>query len=203
MTDASKPRIRRSPEDARRVFLTCAEAVLVSDGLSAVQMRAVARRAGVTDAALAHHFGNRDGLLSALMDHVVAKVRDAVTTIVDAWDGASSDIRTLIVELDRLYAQGYAELAQALTQSGWRDQGPPILKPVVDALIRQNQNPDTQDNDIRRVLASLHMDLALSPLYGDAFRRSVGLRSNRNRSEHLAWWATSIEQMLQAPTPRN
>lgn len=203
MSDSEKTRTRRSPEDAKRLFLAGAETLLVRGGLSAVQMRAVARHAAVTDAAIAHHFGNRDGLLNALMDHVVAKVRHEISTLVTTWNGATAEIGVLIQELDHLYAQGYSELAHALTQSGWRDHGPPILKPVVDALIGHNENPNTSDDQIRRVLASMHMDLALSPLYGDAFRRSVGLRSDQNPAAHLAWWVTIIKQMIQAPTARD
>ena len=196
MPQSLKPRVRRTPDDAKQTFLACAETLLVEAGLTAVQMRAVARLAHVTDAAIAHHFGNRDGLLKALMDHVVAKVRRAIRTITDRWTGAPDSFRRLIGDLDALYAQGYAELAQALTHSGWRDTGPPLLKPVVDILIKQNAHPDTAANDIRRVMAALHMDLALYPLYGAAFRRSVGLRSKRERAKQLDWWAASIEQML-------
>lgn len=198
MSKPSKVRVRRSPEEAKQLFLSCAESLLVDVGLSGVQMRAVARRAGVTDAAIAHHFGNRDGLLSELMDHVVARVRQAIYSLVTTWADSATEIGALIEDLDRLYREGYAELAHAVSQSGWRDQGPPILKPVVNALIRQNRNPTTNDDNIRYVMASLHQELALSPLYGDAFRRSVGLRSAKKRAEHLAWWAETIEQLIAA-----
>ncbi|MEM9572842.1 MAG: helix-turn-helix domain-containing protein [Pseudomonadota bacterium] len=195
----SKTRIRRSPEDAKQLFLNCAQSLLVEEGLRGVQMRAVARRAGVTDAAIAHHFGNREGLLSALMEHVVSQVRDAIRSLVAKWTDRNADIGALIEDLDGLYRHGYAELAHAASQSGWRDKGAPILKPVIDVLIRQNQNPTTTDDTIRHVMASVHQDLALSPLYGEAFRRSVGLRSANKRTEHLAWWAETIERLIAVP----
>ncbi|MEO1324558.1 MAG: helix-turn-helix domain-containing protein [Pseudomonadota bacterium] len=199
MAKTVRKRIRRSPEAARRLFLEHAESVLVKEGLSGVQMRAVARLAGVTDAAIAHHFKNREGLIIALMEHVVVRVRNAVSSIVQTWSNQASEIWPLVEELDRLYSQGFAELAQASSRSGWRDQGSPILKPVVDALMKRNENPSTTKQTIQRVLASLHLDLALSPLYGAAFRRSVGLKSNLDRVEHLKWWANSLEQLLKAP----
>lgn len=103
------------------------------------------------------------------------------------------------VHFERNSGSGRPEqLAHAVTHSGWRDHGPPLLKPVIDALIRQNTNAETSAGDLRRVVAALHMDLALSPLYGDAFRRSVGLRSDRGRAKHLDWWAARIEEMLRA-----
>ncbi len=197
MAQLNKTRIRRSPEQAKELFLNCAERLLVEEGLSGVQMRAVARRAGVTDAAVSHHFGNRAGLLNELMEHVVSQVRLAISSLVIEWKNTKADIGALVVALDRLYRQGYAELAHAASQSGWRDDGAPILKPVIDALIGQSKNANTSDDTIRYVIASLHQELALSPLYGDAFRRSVGLRSGKKRSEHLAWWVYTIEQLLE------
>ncbi|MEO0591799.1 MAG: helix-turn-helix domain-containing protein, partial [Pseudomonadota bacterium] len=82
MSKPNKVRVRRPPEEAKQLFLNCAESLLVDEGLTGVQMRAVARRAGVTDAAIAHHFGNRDGLLSELIDHVVSRVRQAINALV-------------------------------------------------------------------------------------------------------------------------
>lgn len=188
-------RIRRSPDAAKALFLEQAEALLVAEGLTAVQMRAVARRAAVTDAAVAHHFGNREGLLLALMDHVLAKVRAGIGEIAASWDGAPGGFKDLVYALDELYRRGYAELAHATALAGWRDHGKPILAPVVKQLIAHNKNPATRDQDIRRVLAALHMDLALTPLFGEAFQRSVGLK-NGARQPQLDWWAKQIEDLI-------
>ena len=52
--------------DLREALLTEAEAVLGERGLAGFSLRAVARRAGVSHAAPAHHFGDARGLLTAL-----------------------------------------------------------------------------------------------------------------------------------------
>lgn len=195
MPKSAAVRIRRAPAVARALFLEQAEALLVADGVSAVQMRAVARRAEVTDAAVAHHFGNRDGLLAALMDHVLGKVRVAISEVAAAWSSESGGFKDLVYALDELYRRGYAELAHAVSLAGWRDQGKPILTPVVRELIARNVNPATSEQDIRRVLAALHMDLALSPLFGEAFERSVGLRDGA-RSAQLDWWAAQVNALI-------
>ena len=196
MKSPKASRTRRSPNEAKELFLACAETLLAEGGIAAVQMRAVARRCGVTDAAIAYHFRDRQGLINALMKHVLNKVRKAVYAIVESWVRTDSNISTLIEQLDRLYSQGYAELAIAASNLGWRDDGTPILKPVADVLINKNKNPTTTDNDIRRILACVHMDLAMSPLYGAAFRRSVGLGATSHRKQQLAWWSETIEQLL-------
>jgi len=52
--------------DLRRALIAAARAILEEDGLPALSLRAVARRAGVSQAAPYHHFPDKDALLAAL-----------------------------------------------------------------------------------------------------------------------------------------
>jgi AcrR family transcriptional regulator len=52
--------------DLRQALLTAAEAELAERGMEAFSLRSVAKRAGVSHAAPAHHFGDVQGLLTAL-----------------------------------------------------------------------------------------------------------------------------------------
>ena len=52
--------------DLRAVLLHAAEAELAERGIEAFSLRSVAKRAGVSHAAPAHHFGDTGGLLTAL-----------------------------------------------------------------------------------------------------------------------------------------
>lgn len=52
--------------DLRRAILTAALDVIAADGPSALSLRDLARRAGVSHAAPAHHFKDRTGLLTAI-----------------------------------------------------------------------------------------------------------------------------------------
>ncbi|MDI9836179.1 TetR/AcrR family transcriptional regulator [Streptomyces sp. KAU_LT] len=52
--------------DLRRAVLTAALDVVATDGPSALSLRDLARRAGVSHAAPAHHFKDRTGLLTAI-----------------------------------------------------------------------------------------------------------------------------------------
>ena len=54
--------------DLREALLTAAEAELDKRGVSGFSLRATAKRAGVSHAAPAHHFGNTHGLLRALSE---------------------------------------------------------------------------------------------------------------------------------------
>ena len=195
LPEMKSPRTRRSPEEARQLVLETAEKLMTEGGLPAVQMRAVAREAGITDAGVAHHFGNRDGLLVALMGHGSAKVRTAVSEAVSDWLRTGPDIRSFVTMLREMYANGYAALALQVHGSGWEDRGPVLLKPAVDALYAQRRNPDVTKDDIRVALASLHLWLALDPLFGDAFRRSAGLAASAS-SRQVDWWIQTLESRL-------
>jgi AcrR family transcriptional regulator len=52
--------------DLRRALLQAAAAEIHEVGPSAISLRSIARRAGVSHAAPAHHFGDRAGLLAAV-----------------------------------------------------------------------------------------------------------------------------------------
>jgi AcrR family transcriptional regulator len=52
--------------DLRHALLAAAEAELAERGMEAFSLRSVAKRAGVSHAAPAHHFGDVQGLLTAL-----------------------------------------------------------------------------------------------------------------------------------------
>ncbi len=66
--DSTKPASRRPYHhgDLRRAVLTAALDVIAADGPSSLSLRDLARRAGVSHAAPAHHFGDRTGLLTAI-----------------------------------------------------------------------------------------------------------------------------------------
>lgn len=63
--DATPPRPYHHG-DLRSALLSAAEAELAERGMEAFSLRSVAKRAGVSHAAPAHHFGDAQGLLTAL-----------------------------------------------------------------------------------------------------------------------------------------
>ncbi len=200
MQDRQNQRVRRSPEEARALIIASAETILLREGVQAVQVRAVAREAGMTDAGITHHFGNREGLLTALLDNGARKTREAISETVQSWVEEEPDIARLVETLHDLYCGGYAALALQLYNSGWQDTGQPLLEPVVAPLMARNQNLQTSEEDLRGALASLHQWLALEPLFGSPFRRSAGLKQNSKVKLQLAWWINSIEAMLRPKT---
>lgn len=196
MRNPDSKRTRRSSDQAKVHILGHAQKLLVERGASAVSVRSVARAAGMTDAGVAHHFGSLEGLLEALMNDGALKVRKAIDEAIADWLGSEQDIGRLLETISQLYRNGYAELALQLQEVGWEYRGPVILEPIVKPLMRMNRNPRTSELDIRAALASLHLWLALEPIYGDAFARSAGLRASSGQMSQISWWTAALSNML-------
>src|SRR6476620_7773853 len=76
LTLMSIKRTRLSPEESRSVALEAARELLLTDGPSAVTLKAVSAKIGRTHANLLHHFGSAAELQGAL----ARSIADSVTT---------------------------------------------------------------------------------------------------------------------------
>jgi AcrR family transcriptional regulator len=65
-------RRHKQPELVRKELLVVTLQILVDEGLDAVTLDAVSKRAGVTKGGLQHHFRNKQALLDALCDQLFA-----------------------------------------------------------------------------------------------------------------------------------
>jgi AcrR family transcriptional regulator len=70
MSATDQPRRRgRPPSDSRQAILDAALALVHEAGIAKLTSREIAARAGVSDASIYYHFGDRDGLLKAVYAH--------------------------------------------------------------------------------------------------------------------------------------
>ncbi|MYV98317.1 TetR/AcrR family transcriptional regulator [Streptomyces sp. SID3343] len=67
--------------DLRRAVLSVALDVVTQEGVNAISLRDLARRAGVSHAAPAHHFGDKTGLLTAIAAEGYGLLADALAEI--------------------------------------------------------------------------------------------------------------------------
>jgi AcrR family transcriptional regulator len=88
----------------RRALLDTALETIATDGVSAVNLRDLARRTGVSHAAPAHHFGDRTGLLTALAT--------------EGYDGLASATAATWAETSSFLEVGVAYVRYAVTHPG-------------------------------------------------------------------------------------
>lgn len=92
--------------DLRAALLAAGEAELAEKGVEGFSLRSVAKRAGVSHAAPAHHFGDTNGLLTALAAEGFTRFQDTL----DARQVGASDAR------DRAVRAGLGYLEFAMTR---------------------------------------------------------------------------------------
>ncbi|MBZ5736168.1 TetR/AcrR family transcriptional regulator [Nocardioides sp. TRM66260-LWL] len=86
MSDTGRTDRRRT--DGRAVVLRAARSCMAERGYHGTSIRDIAARAGMTSAALYHHFASKQAVLAALMDGALAQ---ASTMVDEALAGAASD----------------------------------------------------------------------------------------------------------------
>jgi AcrR family transcriptional regulator len=104
-TPAAASRRETEIPDLRHRILEAADGLLRSEGLGALSMREVARRAGVTHQAPYHHFADREAILAELVASGFTMLADRLAR---ANDGAARhDARRVLLEAGRAYV-GFA-----------------------------------------------------------------------------------------------
>ena len=68
------PNRKKQPEEVRRKLLDSAASLAVEQGLASVSIQAVADAAGVTKGGLFHHFPNRQALIDAVSQDLLAQL---------------------------------------------------------------------------------------------------------------------------------
>ncbi len=128
-----KANMRRSPKadqreapyhhgDLRGALIKAAQRTLEEEGLAALSLRAVARRAGVSSAAPYHHFPDKQALLDAVAERGFDSLTAAMTTRMDRVTGSTA----------RLEASGIGYVAFAVAN--------PALFGLMFSAIGQNRS---------------------------------------------------------------
>jgi AcrR family transcriptional regulator len=198
-------RVRHEADESKRLILEAAEKRLRDGGPAAVRVQLVARDVGLTDAAVHHHFGSREGLLMALLRHARRGLVGQIETAVRSWrEGGTRDLASLTDLISDCYERrGYARLAMWLVLSEATGRGSGMLSGLVDALqhdreieARKSGAAPPMPVDTQFIAALFHMVQAAEPLIGDAIRRSVGLPSDEATRDRFHDWLLAVFESL-------
>jgi TetR/AcrR family transcriptional regulator, repressor for neighboring sulfatase len=178
---------RREAEASRTEILKTAERHLAAGGPSAVKVQTVAAELGLTDAAIHYHFGNRQGLMRALLRHAGRNIKDSLADVTEA-----ADITGVADRLDDAYRRkGYARLALWLALEGVTPEGEGMYRPLVDNVHRARRGK-AQLEDTQIAVALLNIVLIGEALAGEAIMAGVGLPKNEKARERLRSLAAGL-----------
>ena len=134
MTTSTSPskRIRRTPEDARRLILDAAEAGMAANGPAGIRLQDVAAAAGVSHPTILHHFGNREGLIHALNRRTV---EDLKAVLFKAMQGTNAAGQDAVSQTFAAYRNGLAQRILWLLQA---PAGPgPSSLPLFEEIVQE------------------------------------------------------------------
>jgi TetR/AcrR family transcriptional regulator, repressor for neighboring sulfatase len=199
----SGKRLRRTPEEARRLILDAAQAAIARTGPEGLRLQDIAVAAGVSHPLILHHFGSRAGLVRELTREASAELKDKLI--------AAMAVDTPVEQqLERVYEAFRAGLGQRLA---WLATVDPDHENSPSSMI---QREIAERLHARRVAAAgqgaavpLEESLYLVHLiataalgeavYGPQLRKSAGLPDTPETDRNFLAWLTAL---IQRPPPR-
>ena len=190
-------RLRRTPEEARRLILETAQSLLASTGPEGLRLQDIAAGAGISHSLILHHFGSREGLVRALTRQAVAELRDKL--VVAMASGESS----VELQLDRVFDAFRDGLAQRLAWLATIDRGggaegtQMILRDIADRLHARRSAAAQPGAVIPRDDTDSLIHLVATAAFGDALfgaqlHRSAGLPATTETDRGFRRWLAAL-----------
>lgn len=163
----SAPRSRAGRESSIEALLAAARELFAQHGPSAVSLRDVARRAGVSHGLIHHYIGSRDDLLRMVFDRSTVRARSSI-------EGASSPADG-IERLRTMAGTGNDEYTRLLAWSVLEGRDPVDFhgrSPALDAIIATD--PDSS-RELRLAVAAAMVQTLGARLFGPYALTAAGL----------------------------
>lgn len=133
----SETRRARQREDARRAILDATEELLLEAGGEAFGVRALAARCGYTAPTIYHYFGDKDGVIDALLEERFARLLAEVRTVPQG-DDPLENLRGMLRAYLR-FAADHPTFYRVILAN--RRSGPDRLPPGVEAAVAEMMRP--------------------------------------------------------------
>ena len=190
-------RKRLSPEESRSAALVAAREILLSEGPSAVTLKAVAAKIGRTHANLLHHFGSAAGLQGELAKSIADSVNGSIAEAVKRARAGESDARVIVDQcFDAFSKEGAGALAAWMIITGNRD----ALNPILDSIrgLVAQLAIGHEEHHVAESTLSLVLNALGDSLLGPPIAEALGLP--RDAARELS--AERLRQRLEIDHPR-
>lgn len=157
-----------SAPDGRERILQAAIRSFADTGYAATSTAAVAKVAGVTQPLVHHHFGSKEGLWKAVVDHLFVKAAD----ILSPQEAELAPVERLLRAVGRFVSHNAnsPDLARILAREGASNS--PQLQYIIDTYLRDLYQQALQD--IRSAQAAGAIDAQLDPAFLFFFMLGAG-----------------------------
>ena len=191
-------RLRRTPEEARRLILDTARELIARSGPEGLRLQEIAACAGISHPLILHHFGSREGLVRALVQEAVAELRDK---LIAAMGSPESSLGQQLDQVFEAYRDGLAQrLAWLATIDPTGETVSPatIMRDIADGLHmrrlagapRGATPPDRTDSEM---LVHLIAVAAFGEvIVGRRLWRSAGFQPTRETEDRFRAWLAAL-----------
>ncbi len=183
----------RSPEEAKKVILDAAEALMVDVGPAGLRISAVAKKAGMAHPNIIHHFGSREGLLAALADRVGERATQRITQAIDDALNAPAEerINALTKVLETSYQGDEGRAAVWLHLSGAESSLRSNMEHIVSLShkFRESIDPNASIDNTNRLVLLVTMALVGEVVSGAGVKEALGFSADDNRAHFKQWLA--------------
>jgi AcrR family transcriptional regulator len=186
----------RSPEEARAAILDAAEKVIVEVGTAGLRISAVAKGANMAHPNVLHHFGSRDGLISAVAERVGNRATERITSaIARALTMIGGDQKKLIEALthvlDTAYQGDEGRIAVWLHLSGAESSLKDNMQQIVELShkLRKSLHPDVKLQNTNRLVMLVTLALVGEVVSGAAIKSAMGFGRDSDRARFSQWLA--------------
>jgi TetR/AcrR family transcriptional regulator, repressor for neighboring sulfatase len=197
-------RVRRTPDEARRLILEAAQALIARTGPEGLRLQEVAACAGVSHPLILHHFGSRAGLVRALTREATDELKEKLVAAMTGPDYAIEE------QLGRVFdafrgglGQRLAWLATVAPPDGGGDTSM-VQREIADHLHARRLALAPPGSDVARedteFLVYLIAVAALGDaIYGVQFRRSAGVAEGPETDCRFRAWLAALIRAKSAP----
>ena len=194
-------RRRLRPEESRSVALEAARELLLTEGPSAVTLKAVAGKIGRTHANLLHHFGSASGLQAELARSIADSVVSSIADAVEKARAGETDARVVVDQtFDAFGREGAGALAAWMILTGNRDALNPILDSIRGLVAQLSVGHEEQQ--VAETTLSLCLTALGDALLGPPFAEALGVEQDAARNIAADRLRARFEQYRQ-PTIAN
>lgn len=193
---APKKRLRRSAEETRAEILDAAERRLLELGPDGIRLQQIAADVGISHPAVLHHFGNREGLIGAVVTRAFTSLEaDLIRSVAAAQPGGDTAIMAAIEQtFQLLVTRGHGRVLSWLLLSGHSPDTSQSQLRVLAEVVHQKRLAATPKADVAFDDTLFRLLLVTLAFIGDSvagttMRKIAGMDDRKDSERFRSWLA--------------